>query len=213
MTTSIAEALKQLAILASYRRVELSDQTAVLWAESISEFEFVDIAEAVQLLGEGSAYMPTLPDLRDTIRECRNDRLRKSERRALESGMVEPAITLEEFLSMRPDYRARVEALGMDGARLRHGAAHGDPAARDKAARALAAAQEAAKPLEPKERLLQAEDNKQEMFDVVYTACGVRAGTAAVQDASGTWVCPRCRSPIKDGCAPQRAREGEEIDA
>jgi hypothetical protein len=98
-------------MLASYKRVELSDETAALWAESVSKFEVEDGLEAVHILGESSTFMPALAEILDTIRECRNDRLTRDRVAALPSTGQGGRYTFSRFLSENPEARARIEAL------------------------------------------------------------------------------------------------------
>jgi hypothetical protein len=71
-----AEAVRLIAMLGAYYGREIGTDTAALWAKSLVEFEVQDGMEAVHLLGASGRFLPTLADLTDTIRECRNDRLK-----------------------------------------------------------------------------------------------------------------------------------------
>jgi hypothetical protein len=82
-----AEAVRLIAMLGAYYSREIGTDTAGLWAKSLVAFEVQDGMEAVHLLGSSGRFLPSLADLTDTIRECRNDRLKQErEQRPLTAG-------------------------------------------------------------------------------------------------------------------------------
>lgn len=107
-----AEALQLVAVLTAYYRQEIADETAMLWARELTSFEVEDGMEAAHILGTSGRFLPPLADYLDTIRECRNDRL-KRERLALPHPERYPDATcdLVEFLDDNPDWKARWDAL------------------------------------------------------------------------------------------------------
>ena len=58
------------------------EETVALWAQTVQKFDIGDALEAAQILGEGSRWVPVLPEFTDAIRQCRDDRIRR-ERTAL----------------------------------------------------------------------------------------------------------------------------------
>lgn len=100
------EALRLVAMLTSYFRQELSDETAMLWAHELVAYEIRDGMEAAQILGTAGRFMPSLAEFVDAIRDCRNVRLRR-EAPAL-PARYERGITLAEHLAANPDQRERV---------------------------------------------------------------------------------------------------------
>lgn len=105
-----AEAVRLIAMLGAYYSREIGEDTAGLWAQSLVEFEVQDGMEAVHILGAGGRFLPSLADLTDTIRECRNDRLLAA-RSALPVASDGRGVTLGAFLRDNPDMAERVKAL------------------------------------------------------------------------------------------------------
>lgn len=107
-----AEALQLVAVLTAYYRQELADETAMLWARELTEFQIEDGMEAAHILGISGRFMPPLVDFLDTIRDCRNDRL-KRERLSLPAPerYPEATCTIGEFFEANPDWKARWDAL------------------------------------------------------------------------------------------------------
>lgn len=109
-----AESLRLVAMLTSYFRQELSDETAVLWARELRSFEPVDGMEAAQILGTMGRFMPSLAEFVDAVRDCRNQRLKR------EVPALPPShdyrgrpYTLAEHLATHPDDDAKVRGLAL----------------------------------------------------------------------------------------------------
>lgn len=104
-----ADALRVVAVLTSYFRQELSDETAVLWARSLRPYEVEDAQEAAVVLGQGLRFMPALAEFVIAVQECRTDRLERQRR-----GLPEPTrlyYPLALFLHEHPVMGERVKAL------------------------------------------------------------------------------------------------------
>ena len=106
------EALRIVAMLTSYFRQELSDQTAALWAQEIRHYEVEDALEATEILGTHLRFMPSLADFSATIADCRNTRLKNDERLELVDIDTTQYCSFAEFLRDFPEWRERVLALG-----------------------------------------------------------------------------------------------------
>jgi hypothetical protein len=70
-----AEAIRLIAVLASYFRQEVSDETAVLWSKDLVSFYLDDGLEAAELAGKTQVYMPNLAEFLALIRDVRNTRI------------------------------------------------------------------------------------------------------------------------------------------
>lgn len=104
------DALRLIAALAAYWRADVPDETAALWANTLVEYEVGDGLEAAELLGRSGRFFPSLRDFVDTIRDCRNTRLRNESRPALPEGPTE-YMSFAEFLNRNPDWAERVKKL------------------------------------------------------------------------------------------------------
>lgn len=69
------EAVELIAVLASYFRQEVSDETAVLWSRELVPFDLQDGLEAAEIFGKAQKFMPDLATLLAYIRDIRNTRL------------------------------------------------------------------------------------------------------------------------------------------
>jgi hypothetical protein len=192
---------------AAYRK-QLTDETVALWATSLADFELVDAHEAVQIVSEHAMFMPSLAEMRQAIIECRNDRLLREKKAWELERDREPALpgdgtmTFAEFMDRTPGMRERVEKLKVPGADMRLAAAMGNVEAKIEAGRALARQREEAT-IDVKEWGQMQPPTNDIDAAAMRTACGVAAGTRAIE-VDGVWCCPRCRSPIAEGCAPRR---------
>jgi hypothetical protein len=106
---TLSDALRLVAVLGDYYRQGLTEKTAALWARELVPFEIEDGLEAVTILGTAGRVMPTLRDLIDTVRECRNDR-RRRERTALPGEG--DGISLHDWLEANSDMHDRFSAIG-----------------------------------------------------------------------------------------------------
>jgi hypothetical protein len=77
-----AEAIRLVAVLAASFRQDVTDETAVLWANDLIPFELTDGLEAADITRKTSVFMPSLAEFLAIMRDCRNSRL---ETRALPS--------------------------------------------------------------------------------------------------------------------------------
>lgn len=68
------QAVELIAVLASYFRQEISDETAMLWARELAHFEIEDGLEAAELAGKALRFMPSLKEFCDLIADCRRHR-------------------------------------------------------------------------------------------------------------------------------------------
>lgn len=180
----------------------LSPSTETAWAETLLALDHAAALKAVRELGKhGMPYgrpfhVSELVARTEAVqREADQVRIDYAGRDALEA--IVPASEDEK----RAILAAYWERVGVDRevvARVKHAARSGDVDGRIEAARVLArrriegsatAAEGAETP--PREA---------DPVQVLRTACGAEAGTQAVQSRDGTWVCPRCGSPVKDGC-------------
>lgn len=69
------QAVELIAVLASYFRQEVSDETAVLWSKELAPFDLEDGLEAAELAGKTQIYMPNLAEFLGLIRDIRNTRI------------------------------------------------------------------------------------------------------------------------------------------
>lgn len=105
-----AEALRVVAMFAAYFRQELSDETAVLWAQEMTPFELQDAMEAARVLGLVGGFNFTISSLVDSTRDERDHRLTE-ERKALPPGAHPAYYPFSQFLAENPDMERRVRAL------------------------------------------------------------------------------------------------------
>jgi hypothetical protein len=101
-----AEALRVVALLTAYFRQELSEETAVIWARELRDYEMVDGQEAARLHGTHDRFMPSLADFVGQIVACRNERVRR-ETPALPAP--KDAVSWPDFLAAHPDIRERAK--------------------------------------------------------------------------------------------------------
>lgn len=102
------EALRIVAMLTAYHRQELSNETALLWAQEIVEFELEDAMEATRLLGIAVKFMPSLATFIEAIRECRNERRAKEGNRPM---LQQPYYPFTQYLAEHPEMIERAKAL------------------------------------------------------------------------------------------------------
>lgn len=104
-----AETLRVIAVLTAYFRQELSDETAVLWAQELTDYEVVDGLEAARYCGTSNRFMPSLREFTDAILAARYARLSKT------ATLPEPAgevVSLADFVKANPEYRDRLRKIG-----------------------------------------------------------------------------------------------------
>lgn len=70
-----ADALRVIAVLTSYYRQELSDETCMLWAAELRQFERDDALAAAQGCARSGRFMPSLAEFIAEIKAERNHRL------------------------------------------------------------------------------------------------------------------------------------------
>jgi ribosomal protein L37AE/L43A len=158
-----------------------------MFALVLADYPPEDGAEAVRRLRERIPYRqgPQTADLKATLREVVMER--DLERRALPDGAFTPP---DEVKAIIESYFEKVG----DPTELRLKRSR-DPEAKIEAGRAVARAR-IADEAKPKEGALVV--TKERTVNPV-TACGVRWGERAVKK-EGVWCCPKCGSPISEGC-------------
>lgn len=105
-----ADALRVVAALTAYFRQELSNETAVLWAEAARGYDLQDGLHAAREFGLQAQFMPSLAQFLQTIEDT--ERLRRhNETPALEPGPENP-MTWPEFLDANPEVKERVRSNG-----------------------------------------------------------------------------------------------------
>jgi hypothetical protein len=203
-----SEATRVLALLqAAYPNAKpLPEETVRLWVHDLmaENYDYADGLVAVEDVRRHLAFFPSLKELLDACYDARTERFDRetNERRALGSG------ALDELMVVAPDdVRERLmpyweKFTGREAQELRIAVESDDPLAKLEAGRRVAAAmidenadnaaEGQLKPLPPPQV-------------VGRTACGIAWGELAEWDEQlGVYVCPNCRSPIKDGCSTRQ---------
>lgn len=112
---NLSTATRHVEALVSYwPSAPMPDETAVLWAQALTEFESADILEATVVLARSRQWLPSLAEIVAIAREARNDRVRAANK-ALPVGTkaaTEDWCSFAEYLRDHPEARARVLALG-----------------------------------------------------------------------------------------------------
>lgn len=203
-----SEATKVLAVLvAAFPTARpLPPESAQLWIRELvlEDVSYQDGLAAVANIAREVAFFPSLAQLLRASSDVRLERLQREsdERRALGAG------SLDEMIALAPD-EVR-EALmpywekfgGRAAQELRVAAERGDPDAK------LEAGQRVAQAMIDESADNEAEGRLKRLPKpgvIGRTSCGVAWGTQGDWDEQlGTWVCPNCQSPIKDGCNSSR---------
>jgi hypothetical protein len=186
----------------------LPPESEMLWVRELTleDSTFQDGIAGVEALAREVAFFPSLAQLLRAAYDARLERVNREveQRRAL--GMRD----VDEFIGMAPEeVRQALEPYwdkfgGRERQELRVAVERGDPEAKIEAGRRVAqamieaeadnAAEGQLKPL-PRQGI------------VGRSACGTEWGTLGEWDKKlRLYVCPNCRSPIKDGCTTRKVR-------
>jgi hypothetical protein len=108
-----SEAIRVVSMLGAAFNRDLGEDTMVLWARSLTDCEMVDAVEAIEVAMQAGRFLPSLAELLDLIRDCRNTRL-KNATPALPPSRPGRVYTLAEHLATHPEDRERALALSPD---------------------------------------------------------------------------------------------------
>jgi hypothetical protein len=207
-----SEATKVLAVLAAAfpQSRPLPEESERLWVRELclEDSSYQDGLAGVQQLAREVAFFPSLAQLLRAAYEARLERVNREadQRRALGIGEVVDFIAMapEEVQEALAPYWAKFG--GREIQELRVAVERGDPEAKIEAGRRVA------------QRMIEAEaDNEAEgqlkplpkPGVIGRSSCGAAWGTPAEWDkAKRCYVCPSCRSPIRDGCNSSRESTG-----
>lgn len=83
---TVAEAIRLVAVLGASFRQDVSEETAVLWAQDLVPYDLTDGVEAADIARRTSIYMPSVAEFLALVRDCRNTRVAERALPAQSSG-------------------------------------------------------------------------------------------------------------------------------